>query len=81
MKNSKKLAAIVRTLSAFGAVAYVGKKIYNKQQTERAEQEETAIPHQQGFYEKYIKRPQDFCCALAATVVMKMENFFQTKKD
>lgn len=28
------------------------------------------IPHKMGFYEKYIKRPQDFCCALAATVVL-----------
>lgn len=26
--------------------------------------------HKQGFYEKYIKRPQDFCCALAAVVVL-----------
>lgn len=23
-----------------------------------------------GFYEKYVKRPQDFCCALAAVVVL-----------
>lgn len=23
-----------------------------------------------GFYEKFIKRPQDFCCALAATIVL-----------
>lgn len=23
-----------------------------------------------GFYEKYIKRPQDFCCALAAIIVL-----------
>lgn len=23
-----------------------------------------------GFYEKYVKRPQDFCCALAALVVL-----------
>lgn len=23
-------------------------------------------PHRKGFYEKYIKRPQDFCCALLA---------------
>lgn len=70
MKDSKKLAVIAGTLSACGAVAYVGKKIYNKQQTEQAKQEETTIPHKQGFYEKYIKRPQDFCCALAATVVL-----------
>ena len=26
--------------------------------------------HKQGFYEKYIKRPQDFCYALAAVVVL-----------
>lgn len=24
----------------------------------------------QGFYEKYVKRPQDFCCALAAVIVL-----------
>lgn len=26
--------------------------------------------HKKGFYEKYIKRPQDFCCALLACVVL-----------
>lgn len=26
--------------------------------------------HKQGFYEKYIKRPQDFCCALIALIVL-----------
>ena len=26
--------------------------------------------HKKGFYEKYIKRPQDFCCALLATIVL-----------
>lgn len=26
--------------------------------------------HKQGFYEKYIKRPQDFLCALLATIVL-----------
>ena len=26
--------------------------------------------HQMGFYEKFIKRPQDFCCALAAIIVL-----------
>lgn len=26
--------------------------------------------HRQGFYEKYIKRPQDFCCALVAIIVL-----------
>lgn len=31
---------------------------------------DNAIQHKQGFYEKYIKRPQDFCCALIAVVVL-----------
>ena len=26
--------------------------------------------HKKGFYEKYIKRPQDFCCVLAAIIVL-----------
>lgn len=26
--------------------------------------------HKKGFYEKYIKRPQDFCCALIALIVL-----------
>lgn len=28
------------------------------------------IPHRKGFYEKYVKRPQDVCCALLATIVL-----------
>lgn len=28
------------------------------------------MEHKKGFYEKYIKRPQDFCCALLALVVL-----------
>lgn len=28
------------------------------------------IFHRQGLYEKYIKRPQDFCCALLAIIVL-----------
>lgn len=28
------------------------------------------VPHKQGFYEKYIKRPQDFCCALLAAIIL-----------
>lgn len=26
--------------------------------------------HKKGIYEKYIKRPQDFCCALAALIIL-----------
>lgn len=29
-----------------------------------------AMAHRQGVYERYIKRPQDFCCALLATVCL-----------
>lgn len=32
--------------------------------------ERAVVPHKQGFYEKYIKRPQDFCCALLAIIVL-----------
>lgn len=28
------------------------------------------MKHKKGFYEKYIKRPQDFICALAALIVL-----------
>lgn len=28
------------------------------------------VPHRRGFYEKYIKRPQDFICALLAMIVL-----------
>ena len=28
------------------------------------------MEHKKGFYEKYIKRPQDFLCALLATIVL-----------
>ena len=26
--------------------------------------------HKKGFYEKYIKRPQDFCCVLLSTIIL-----------
>lgn len=32
--------------------------------------EKQKIPHIPGFYEKYIKRPQDFCCVLLAIIVL-----------
>lgn len=32
--------------------------------------ENKIIPHKLGFYEKYIKRPQDFCCAVFALIVL-----------
>jgi lipopolysaccharide/colanic/teichoic acid biosynthesis glycosyltransferase len=32
--------------------------------------EETGMSHKKGFYEKYIKRPQDFLCASLALIVL-----------
>ena len=67
MKKSKIITIIAGTLSLGTIVGYMEKKICN---TGKKKDESVCIPHKQGFYEKYIKRPQDFCCALVATVVL-----------
>ncbi len=36
----------------------------------KGEDQEEIYGHRQGIYEKYIKRPQDFCCALVAIIVL-----------
>ena len=67
MKKIKKIAA----LFGAGATVVAGKKLYDKYKYKNSSQKkEIQIPHRQGFYEKYIKRPRDFCCALAATIVL-----------
>ena len=35
-----------------------------------AQEKKTETFHNQGIYEKYIKRPQDFVCALLACIVL-----------
>lgn len=40
-----------------------------KKTKSRKKVETETVPHKQGFYEKYIKRPLDFFCALAAILV------------
>lgn len=42
----------------------------NKQEQKKQAQKKCIPVHKQGFYERYIKRPQDFCCALAAIIVL-----------
>lgn len=37
---------------------------------DRKERFEERMKHKKGFYEKYIKRPQDFLCALLALIVL-----------
>lgn len=51
------------------AVSYAARK--KKKVSKPDEADQTAVQgHKQGLYEKYIKRPQDFCCALAAIIVL-----------
>lgn len=67
MKKSRILAVFAGVLSVGGIVGYVGNKLVKETKLMTREEH---IQHRQGFYEKYIKRPQDFCCALAALVVL-----------
>ena len=51
------------------AVSYAARK--KKKVSKLDEADQTAVQgHKQGLYEKYIKRPQDLCCALAAIIVL-----------
>ena len=67
MKKYKKLAILTGAASTCGAIGFMTKKSRTKQ---RKKPDAIIIPHELGFYEKYIKRPQDCCCALAATIVL-----------
>lgn len=44
--------------------------IYENLIHKKTEKEEKTTGHHQGLYEKYIKRPQDFLCALMALLVL-----------
>lgn len=57
------VAAVSLVGAAVGAA--VGQRVADKR-THRVQK----APHKQGFYERYIKRPQDFLCALTAAVVL-----------
>ncbi len=39
-------------------------------EVERKDKEVVSMAHKKGIYEKYIKRPQDFCLSLVAVVVL-----------
>lgn len=69
MKRGKKLLSAVFAITS-GAVAYTLFKSEKTKAEKKPEQQMETQSHKQGFYEKYIKRPQDFCCALAAVVVL-----------
>lgn len=67
MKKSKIITIIAGTLSLGTIVGYIGNNFCN---IGKKKDESICVPHKQGFYERYIKRPQDFCCALVATIVL-----------
>lgn len=69
MSKWKKTVSVMLTAAAGGAAIYTVRKKY-KEKKAAAEDKPEAREHKQGFYEKYIKRPQDFCCALAAIIVL-----------
>lgn len=62
----KKSAAIAAVFGlGVGSVTYLIRK--NAKNKQKKEQE---ISHKKSFYEKHIKRPQDFCCALLAVLIL-----------
>lgn len=62
MKKKFAISVIVGALC--GIIAYfIHKNIKKKQRN-------FTIMHRQGLYEKWLKRPQDFCCALLALIVL-----------
>lgn len=66
MKKIKNiLTAIIAATGIIAAIAAAlcKKKIKNSDS-------EKIVSHRQGLYEKYIKRPQDLCCAVLALVVL-----------
>lgn len=62
-KRKAVFAAAVLTGAAAGAV--IGQKMANRTVPKRQ-----TVPHRKGFYERYIKRPQDFLCAFAAAIIL-----------
>lgn len=66
-----------KVLPAALAAAACGTAVYSIKRTFKSNKEkflvetrEEVYVHKQGIYEKYVKRPQDFCCALAALIVL-----------
>lgn len=71
MSRWKKILSAAGAVIASGAAVYTIRRSYkSKKEKSHTEGKEELLVHKQGIYEKYIKRPQDFCCALAAIIVL-----------
>ena len=65
------MASVISAVLAGGTAVYaIRKKYRDRKAVKGAGAQEQPQIHKQGFYEKYVKRSQDFCCALAAIIVL-----------
>ena len=75
MKGRKRFAVVALIGAISGMLVYLsgkqkGKKQDQNRQTNSIDKEKKQLRHTLGFYEKYIKRPQDFYCALLAIIIL-----------
>ena len=70
MSKWKKILSVMLAAATGSAAIYAIRKKYKKAEKKISEDQPAVQVHKQGIYEKYIKRPQDFCCALAAIIVL-----------
>ena len=68
MKKRTKVLATVSVAVTGAALYHLWKKCGRK--PEKHDSGKKIYRHDQGFYERYVKRPQDFICALAALIVL-----------
>lgn len=59
---------LMAIIAATGIVAAISAVLRNRRKENTKEEKKHG--HKQGIYEKYIKRPQDFCCAFIALIVL-----------
>lgn len=59
---------LMAIIAATGIVAAISAVLRNRRKENITEEKKHG--HKQGIYEKYIKRPQDFCCAFIALIVL-----------
>lgn len=67
MKKGKSVIATALIGAAGGTVVNI---FHRKKNGKDKQSKKRSITDKQGIYEKYLKRPQDFCCALAAIIVL-----------